>query len=91
MEQPAEGAAAGSDPPPELGQRGVVRGLLVQHRATARNRSSVGSGRCSGLFGSLVELVDEDAVQAGAGAAVDGRAARAGEGEQDFAGEVGGA
>ena len=70
VEQPAQGAAAGPDPPPELGQRGVVLGPLAQHPGDGAQPVVGRLRQVQGLFGSLVELVDEDAAQAGAGAIV---------------------
>ena len=74
---------------PELGQRGVVRGVLVQHPGDGPQPVVVWLGQLQWLLVCLVEFVDEDPVQAGAGAR-GRRCARAGEGEQDFAGEAGG-
>ena len=51
-----------------------------------RRRSSRGSGELEWLLGRFVELVDEDALEAGASGVVE---LAAGEGEQYFAGESG--
>src|SRR5919198_1654986 len=59
VEQSAEGAGAGSDPPPELGQWGVVRGLLVEHARDGSQAVVAWLWQVQRLLGHLVKLVDE--------------------------------
>jgi hypothetical protein len=94
VEQSAERAGAGADRPPEFGQRGVVPGLVVEQLGDGSQPVIARLWQLQRLLEGHLELVDEDPAQAGAGGAVPAGGgavvvARAGEGEQDFPGEVG--
>jgi hypothetical protein len=93
MEQSAEGARAGAGRPAELGQRGVVGGLVVQDLCDGPQPVIARLRQLQRLLGRRAELVDENPAQPGARGAVPVGSgpvvvAGAGEGEQGFAGEV---